>query len=564
MAEVFGIDLGTTNSVIARFSEKEGAIVIPVDNGKTMPSIVARNAGQWLAGKAARQHLMLNPSEGVSSIKRKMGLPNYRVQFGNEEYSPTQISAQILTHLKVGAEEALGCEVRDVVITVPAYFKEPERQATIEAGRLAGLNVLRIINEPTAAALVQTGDPSDEGDAVETLLVYDLGGGTFDVSIVRSSARMKEVIASSGDSHLGGDDFDSLIVEHLVAHIRENEGTDPTNDVRSMAFLRFLAEEIKISLSSSVQFSVDVIVPFENRSFQLKMIIRREEFEELIEDLIESTIEKTKALIEETKLSNEEIHKLLLVGGSTRIPLVVERLKSEFNLNPCRRIDPDLSVALGAALQAGVSVGKEYRSVVVDVAPHSLGVAAMGPLDLDLPADGEMPRTFVPLIDRNTPLPARFSETFYKLSPGQEGVIIHVLQGESPLTYENTLLGEFKAKVRDFSDTRVVVTFEYTVDGTVIIEVGTGKDLKSITRHSLSVAGSAQTAVQFVEMVNDVQENSNGASNFLSRKVRSKLKETEDEKISDIVCRYEGLLGEQSEELDELEDMLHDWLEAVG
>jgi len=506
----------------------------------------------------------LNPSEGVSSIKRKMGLPNYRVLFGKEEYSPTQISAQILAHLKAGAEGALGCEVRDVVITVPAYFKEPERQATIEAGRLAGLNVLRIINEPTAAALVQTGEATDEEGAVETLLVYDLGGGTFDVSIVRSSARMKEVIASSGDSHLGGDDFDSLIVGHLTAHMRESDGIDPTGDVRSMAYLRFLAEEIKISLSSSVQFSVDVIVPLENSSFQLKMVITRKEFEDLIEDLIESTIEKTRALLEEAKLSSEEVHKLLLVGGSTRIPLVVERLKSEFNLHPCRSIDPDLAVALGAAVQAGVAVGKEYRSVVVDVAPHSLGVAAMGSLDLELPSDGEMPRTFAALIDRNTPLPARFSETFYKLSPGQEEVIIHVLQGESPLTYENTLLGEFKAKIKDFSDTRVVITFEYTVDGTVIIEVGTGKDLKAVTRHSLSVAGSANTPVHFVEVVNEVQENSSGTSNFLSRKVRAKLEETGDRQILEVVCRYEGLLGGQSEELDELEDMLHDWLEAVG
>jgi molecular chaperone DnaK len=569
MAEVFGIDLGTTNSVIARYSETDGAVVIGIDNGETVPSIVARAGNKWIVGKTARQHLMLHPFEGVSSIKRKMGLADYRVHLNGQDYSATEISSQILIYLKSAAEVATGYEVKDVVITVPAYFREPERQATIEAGKLAGLNVLRIINEPTAAALVETGllqvDEVKDTPSLETFLVYDLGGGTFDVSIVESSPGMKEVIASSGDSLLGGDDFDALLVNHLVAYTQEHERIDATSDVRSMAFLRFLAEEVKISLSSEVQFVVDVIVPFENTSFSLKTTVTREEFEGMIKQLVESTIEKTANLLQEAQLTSENIDRLLLVGGSTRIPLVTHLLKKEFNFTPCSKVDPDLSVGLGAAVQAGVAVGKEYRNIVVDVAPHSLGIAVMGELDFELPLKDGMPRSFSPLINRNTRLPARFSETFYKMFPGQKTVAIHILQGESSLTYENTLLGKFEANVGDDDgEPRLVVTFEYTIDGTVIIQVSTGKDLNTITRHSLSVGGSAQGASDFVEIPDAVRLNLGSASNFLSRKVRTKLQQIKNEKIIQMIQQYEALLGKESDELDKIEDVLHDWLDEVG
>lgn len=560
MRLVCGIDLGTTNSVISIHSEDSPPRVISIDNSPTVPSIVAEADIGVLVGKAARQQLMLDPNSGVRSIKRHMADPGYSLKFKGTDSSPTQISSLILAYLKTRAEEAIGQPLRDAVITVPAYFKDHERIATKEAGELAGFNVLRIINEPTAASLAYK-DQTGLSDTDENILVYDLGGGTFDVSVIRCSKNHREVLASTGNAHLGGDDFDELITEELVSLVRSKSKTDPESDIRCMSTLRFLAEDIKIALSSDVSYAIDMVLPHKDGGIPLRSAFTRTRFEELIEDLIDSTIERTRSVIVAANLEGDSISKVLLVGGSTRIPLVAEKLSKLHSWEISRAIDPDISVSLGAAIQAAISEGMQLSTFVIDVAPHSLGIAAYGELDDGPIEESDMPKTFVPLIRRNTPLPSRFSRVFYKGALDQKQAIVQILQGDSKFSFENSQLGKLVCNF-DSEDEKVIVTFAYTVDGTVKVEVAEESD-KMIGSQSFSLnnrAAELECAGERQNGPNSVQS----TGNFLSQKVRRMLNTKDSIEISSLVARYEELLGQDDKYLDEIEDKLHDWLDSVS
>jgi molecular chaperone DnaK len=425
---IVGIDLGTTNSEIAVLLDGK-VQVLPVHGDPIMPSCVGLDPeDRLLVGKTARNQMVSAPESTIISIKRRMG-ESARVRMREREFSPEEISSFILRELKLEAEKQIGTAVRKAVITVPAYFNEGQRKATQVAGELAGLEVVRILNEPTAAALAY-GCGDVEG---ETLLVYDLGGGTFDVSVVRVESGVVEVKASHGDTHLGGDDFDQLLVDHAIAEFKKAHGVELGNDAKIQRRLKVAMEAAKRRLSDEP--FVSVREEYLDGQHHLELEILRSDYERMIEPLLEKTIACLHQALSDAQVSPRDISKVMLVGGATRTPLVGELLRARMGLEPRFEIDPDLIVAMGAAVQAGVIGGDQKHAILVDITPHTLSTAAL--------SDDYMELYCVPIIRRNTPLPASKSEMFYTMCDGQEKVDVTAYQGEGRKPEENTLVGKF-------------------------------------------------------------------------------------------------------------------------
>ncbi|MFQ6054025.1 MAG: Hsp70 family protein, partial [Candidatus Bathyarchaeia archaeon] len=483
MSKIIGIDLGTTYSEVAVIENGRPVIIPDEDGGRIIPSVVGVSpSGELLVGTPAKNQYIAEPENTVKSIKRKMGT-DAKVSIGGRSYTPPEISAFILRKLKGMAERYLGEKVEKAVITVPAYFSDASRQATKDAGEIAGLEVVRIINEPTAAALAYGLDR--EGD--QFLIVYDLGGGTFDVSVIEINSGVVEVRASHGDTHLGGDDFDERIVNYAASDFLGKYSVDLKEDRKALARITRAAEATKIELSDRpfAGIAEEFIARVDDRPLHLQVELARHTFEDMISGLLRSTIDSIQAALRDAELAARDIDKVLMVGGSTRIPLVSRIVEDLLGLQPHLEIDPDLCVAMGAAVQAGIIGGEDIEAYLVDVAPHSLGIAVVTYKFGVLLED-----RFSTLIRRNTAIPTSKSEVYSTLMDNQEAVQIKVYQGEHPTASENTLLGEFLLKdipKAPAGEPQILVTFDYDVDGLVHV---TAKDKKTGNEKSITVSAS--------------------------------------------------------------------------
>jgi len=480
---VIGIDLGTTNSEVA-FVFNDTPIVIEDDDRGIMPSCVGidRN-GRLIVGRSARNQAAAFPGDTVLAVKRRMGTDT-RYTLGDQDYSPQEISAMILKTLKARAEDAIGGPVQKAVITVPAYFTDVQRQATRDAGRIAGLEVLRIINEPTAAALAYGEAGRDED---RHILIYDLGGGTFDVSIVKIEAGVVEVLASTGDNRLGGEDFDEALVAYLLDHIREHHDRDLTDDPVAAARLKSAAEAAKMQLSDDffVRIEEDHLAP----DLHLSCEVSRDGFEEMIRPLIEKTMMSVAKALRDAGLSPGRLDKVILVGGSTRIPMVSRMLSGELNIEPVMGIDPDLCVVLGAGIQAGREMGKSIRSMLIDITPYTFGTSAFGMLE-----GRHYEHCFVPLIRRNTKLPATRTEAFQTMVDNQAVADINVYQGDSPDALDNIRIGTYTFDLSK-APAGSVITLRYDLDLNGILtlearEKDTGKTIHAVLENVFSQSGT--------------------------------------------------------------------------
>jgi molecular chaperone DnaK (HSP70) len=435
--DIVGIDLGTTNSEIAIYQDGRPDVLADEQGRIILPSVVGLSeTGELLVGEEARNQALLYPEQTVRSIKRRMGRDE-RVHLGERDYSPQEISAIILSRLKEIAQHRLGRTVRKAVITVPAYFSDAQRQATREAGEIAGLEVVRIINEPTAAALVYEA-AQHQG---KRILVYDLGGGTFDVSVVRIEAGVVEVISSHGNNHLGGDDFDHKLVEHVLEHLKLKHGVDVSGQPRAMARILRSAEAAKKQLSDHpyARIAEEYLTEADGKAVNLDLEVNRDEYEDMITPFIEETLGAIHIALESAGLVSSQVDEILLVGGATRTPLIRRRLAEVFAKDPRGEVDPDLCVAMGAAIQGAAIAGTEVSAVLVDVTPYTFGTSALGELNGDL-----YPYQYVPIIPKNTPIPVRRSEVFYTVADGQRGVDVNIYQGENADALENIKIGEFR------------------------------------------------------------------------------------------------------------------------
>jgi molecular chaperone DnaK (HSP70) len=435
--EIVGIDLGTTNSEIAIYRNGRPDVLADAQERMILPSVVGLSeTGELFVGEEARNQFLLYPERTVRSIKRKMG-SDARVHLGERDYSPQEISAIILSRLKEIAQQRLGRAVRKAVITVPAYFSDAQRQATREAGEIAGLEVVRIINEPTAAALVYEA-AQHQG---KRILVYDLGGGTFDVSVVRIEAGVVEVISSHGNNQLGGDDFDHKLVEHVLEHLKLKHGVDVSGQPRAMARILRSAEAAKKQLSDHpfARIAEEYLTEIDGKAVNLDLEVSRDEYEDMITPFIEETLGAIHIALESAGLVSSQVDEILLVGGATRTPLIRRRLAEVFGKDPRGEVDPDLCVAMGAAIQGAAIAGTEVSAVLVDVTPYTFGTSALGELDGDL-----YPYHYVPIIPKNTPIPVRRSEVFFTITDGQKGVDVLIYQGENPDALENIKIGQFR------------------------------------------------------------------------------------------------------------------------
>ncbi|MCQ1537284.1 molecular chaperone DnaK [Methanosarcina sp. KYL-1] len=431
MAKILGIDLGTTNSCMAVMEGGEAVVIPNAEGARTTPSVVGfSKKGEKLVGQVAKRQAVSNPENTVYSIKRHMGDANYKVTLHGKDYKPQEISAMILQKLKTDAEAYLGEDIKQAVITVPAYFNDSQRQATKDAGSIAGLEVLRIINEPTAASLAYG---LDKGDVDQKILVYDLGGGTFDVSILELGGGVFEVKSTSGDTHLGGDDFDQRIVTYLLAEFRKTEGIDLSKDRAVLQRLTDAAEKAKIELSGVA--STNINLPFltvgpDGEPKHLDADLTRAQFQKMTEDLLEKTLVSMRQALSDAKLTPNDLDKVILVGGATRMPAVVELVENFTGKKPYKNINPDEAVAVGAAIQAGVLGGEVKDVLLLDVSPLTLGIETLGGIA-------------TPLIPRNTTIPTKKSQVFSTAADNQPSVEIHVLQGERGIASENKTLGRF-------------------------------------------------------------------------------------------------------------------------
>ena len=467
MGKIIGIDLGTTNSCVAVLEGGEAVVIANAEGGRTTPSVVAfSKTGERMVGQVAKRQAVTNADRTIASIKRHMG-ENYHVTVDGKGYTPQEISAMVLQKLKADAEAYLGQSVTEAVITVPAYFSDAQRQATKDAGKIAGLEVKRIINEPTAAALAYGLDKENE----QKIMVYDLGGGTFDVSILEIGDGIVEVLATAGDTRLGGDDFDERIMDFLVAEFKKAEGIDLKNDKVAMQRLREAAEKAKIELSGMTTTAINLpyITADATGPKHLDVTLSRAKFNEMTADLVERTMKPVRQAMSDAGLKASDLHKVLLVGGSTRIPAVQEAVKSITGTDGFKGINPDECVALGAAIQGGVLTGDVKDVVLLDVTPLSLGIETMGGV-------------FTRLIDRNTTIPTRKSQIFSTAADNQPSVDVHVLQGEREMAAYNKTLGNFQLSgiaPAPRGVPQIEVTFDIDANGIVKVsakDLGTGKE----------------------------------------------------------------------------------------
>jgi molecular chaperone DnaK len=484
MGKIIGIDLGTTNSCVAVMEGGEAVVIPNAEGNRTTPSVVGfSKTGERLVGQVAKRQSVSNPDKTVSSIKRHMG-SDFKVKIDDKTYSPQEISAMVLQKLKTDAEAYLGQPVTQAVITVPAYFTDAQRQATKDAGAISGLEVLRIINEPTAAALAYGLDKQND----QTVLVFDLGGGTFDVSVLELSQGMVEVKATSGNNHLGGDDFDQRLIDYMVAEYKKSNGADLSKDRVALQRLKEAAEKAKIELSGVTNSNVNLpfITMTEQGPQHLDMNISRAKFEDIISDLVESTIGPTRQAIEDAKLSWSKIDQIILVGGSTRIPSVVEAIKKLSGKEPHKGVNPDEVVAMGAAIQGGVLSGEVKDMILLDVTPLSLGIETLGGV-------------FTRIIDRNSTIPTTKSQIFSTAADNQTSTDIHVLQGEREMASYNKTLGRFQLTGIPPAPRGIPqIEVKFDIDANGIVHVS-AKDMATGNEQKVTITSSTGLSKEDIE-----------------------------------------------------------------